>query len=310
MKYKIECERLPIPYQSLDENGNILRVNHAWLDELGYEQKEVVGKNFSSFLHPMSQYEFVKNFDRFKKIGKVSNIEFQMSHRDGYYIDVSFNGCVERHKNGSFKHTHCIFQNITERKNAEREKEFLMRELNHRVKNNLNMVSSLISLKQMSLEDKVDLSDIANQIKTISLVHEKLHQTNNIEYIDFRSYIQDLLLKLFEGHNITIKNDIKNLSLKSKLSVSLGLIINELATNALKYGFTKDGRDFMLNMSECDSHYVLKVSNTGKSFPNNKDLENKETLGLQLIRSLVTQIQGEIKLVKDPTTFIIKFPIN
>src|SRR6056297_606280 len=227
MKYKIECEKLPIPYQSLNENGNILKVNSAWLDELGYELREVVGKKFSTFLSSEGKKHFEKNFQKFKKSDKIRDVEFQLYCKDCHYIDVSFNGCIERHKNGSFKCTHCIFQNITERKNAEREKEFLMRELNHRVKNNLNVVSSLISLKQMSLKNKVDLSDIANQVKTISLVHEKLHQTNKIEYIEFSSYIQDLLLKLFESQNVTLKNEIKSLSLKTKLSVSLGLIINE-----------------------------------------------------------------------------------
>ncbi|MFW5889489.1 MAG: PAS domain-containing sensor histidine kinase [Bacillota bacterium] len=309
MSYRIECENFPVPYQSLDENGNILEVNRAWLEELGYNKEDVIDKNFSQFLHPISQGFFKENFSKFKKAGKVKDVEFHMCHKNGRLIEVSFNGCVE-YKNNSFKCTHCIFQNITERKNIEREKEFLMRELNHRIKNNLNMVSSLISLKQMSLGDKIDLSDIANQIKTISLVHEKLHQTNEIEYIEFKSYIQDLLMKLFEGKNVVIINNIENLVLKTKVAISLGLIINELATNAIKYGFTEKNREFILKMEKNENYYVLKVSNSGNPFPEDRGLENNGTLGLQLINSLIIQVQGEIELIKNPTTFIIKLPID
>ncbi|MFW6016982.1 MAG: PAS domain-containing sensor histidine kinase, partial [bacterium] len=308
MNYRIECEMLPIPYQSLDEYGDILGVNNAWLEELGYEKKEVIGKNFSQFLHPISQNFFKESFPKFKNNGKIRNIEFHMCHKNGRLIEVSFNGRIEKHKDGSFKCTHCTFQNITERKNIEREKEFLMRELNHRVKNNLNMVSSLISLKQMSLGDKIDLSDIANQIKTISLVHEKLHQTNEIEYIEFKSYIQDLLMKLFEEKNVIITNNIENLILKTKIVISLGLIINELATNAIKHGFTEENREFILDMEKNEDYYILKVSNSGCSFPGDKGLKNTSTLGLQLVNSLVSQLQGEIELIKNPTTFIIKLP--
>lgn len=307
---KIEYENLPVPYQSLDENGNILRINHAWLSELGYDLKEVVGKNFSQFLHPDYKEHFKQNFPYFKRAGKVRNVEFQLTHKDGYSIDVSFNGCIESSKSGKFKYTHCVFQNITKQKEAEREKEFLMRELNHRTKNNLNMVSSLISLKQMALENKIDLSDIANQIKTISLVHEKLYKTDNIEYINFSEYIQDLLLNVFEGHGVSIINNMRNYSLDARKAVSLGLVVNEIATNALKYGFTEN-KEFSISMIKEDEFYILKVTNNGNPFPEDKNLEDKmSTLGIQLIISLVAQVKGTIELVKNPTTFIIKFPIN
>ncbi|MDZ7793231.1 MAG: PAS domain S-box protein [Spirochaetia bacterium] len=211
---------------------------------------------------------------------------------------------------------------ITDRKQAEdklrdalKEKEFLMRELNHRVKNNLAMVSSLINLKDSETES--DLSDLKHRIDVIKLVHEKLHQHNDVEHIEVKEYFQELLESIFYSTSrwtVQITNTIEDVSIPTKTAIPLGLVVNEIATNAVKYGFTEyEEAQFSVDMrKDTDSkHYTLTLSNTGNPFPEEIELENPETMGLQLVSTLVAQLNGTIELQKTPNpVFTIRFPIG
>jgi PAS domain S-box-containing protein len=114
-------ERAPLGYQSLDENGCFLSINTAWLEALGYDKAEVLGKNFSDFLHPDWQDHFRNNFPRFKSIGEILGVEFEMVKKDGGRILVSFHGKIGKNPQGDFQQTHCIFQDITELRQVQEE---------------------------------------------------------------------------------------------------------------------------------------------------------------------------------------------
>lgn len=113
-------EQAPLGYQSLDENGCFLSVNQAWIDALGYSREEVIGRHFSDFLHPDWQSHFRENFPRFKAVGEILGVEFEMVRKDGSAILVSFHGKIGRGPEGQFRQTHCIFQDITQRQQVER----------------------------------------------------------------------------------------------------------------------------------------------------------------------------------------------
>lgn len=112
-------ENAPLGYQSLDENGNFLEVNEAWCKTLGYEKNEVIGRNFAEFIHPDFKEHFKKNFPQFKKLGQILGVEFEMIKKDGTEIIVSINGKIGYHPNQTFKQTHCLLHDITERKDIE-----------------------------------------------------------------------------------------------------------------------------------------------------------------------------------------------
>ena len=112
-------DQAPLAYQSLDDTGCFLEVNHAWLETLGYTREEVIGKNFGEFLHPDWRDHFKTNFPRFKAIGEILGVEFEMVRKDGSTILVSFHGKIGKDTEGQFRQTHCIFQDITRRKQAE-----------------------------------------------------------------------------------------------------------------------------------------------------------------------------------------------
>ncbi|HKJ99663.1 MAG TPA: PAS domain-containing protein, partial [Desulfotignum sp.] len=112
--FKLLYEKAPLGYQSLDENGHFIVVNQTWLDTLGYNREEVIGKSFADFLHPDWRGHFKENFPRFKSIGEVLGVEFEMVKKNGDRILVSFTGKISRDKKGDFQQTHCIFHDITE----------------------------------------------------------------------------------------------------------------------------------------------------------------------------------------------------
>jgi PAS domain S-box-containing protein len=197
------------------------------------------------------------------------------------------------------------------------EKDFLMKELNHRVKNNLSIISSLIRLKNTEIGNGVDLSDIHHQIDAIRLVHEKLYNTEKITNLSLKDYIQDLLNTIFSSFTnqyVTIENKIEDIDIEIKQAISIGLIINEIATNTVKYGFDEDQKiKFITEMKEDQSknQYILILTNTGKPFPEDIDLYNPRTLGLRLISSLARQLDGTIELRKSPyPKYTIKLPIS
>ncbi len=118
-RFQLLYERVSLGYQSLDEQGHFLEVNQAWLDLLGYTREEVIGRSFSEFLHSDWKKHFEENFPRFKAIGEITGVEFEMIKKDGKSILVTFNGKIGRKIDGSFQQTHCILHEITEQKRAE-----------------------------------------------------------------------------------------------------------------------------------------------------------------------------------------------
>ncbi|NBB89792.1 MAG: PAS domain S-box protein [Spirochaetes bacterium] len=211
-------------------------------------------------------------------------------------------------------------RDVTEQKQAEQrlqealaQKEHLMQELNHRVKNNLSMVSSLLSLKQSALGDSTDLSDIGGQIDAIRIVHEKLHQEEAAGGIDLREYLHDLLTTVFSSfatREVSVEHRIPDIHVGSESAVPLGLLVNELATNAIQHGFHEEAEPwFRVVMEPAGDEYALKVSNSGRPFPEKVDFENPDRLGLQLVQALSQQLGGSAELSqRAPATFVVRFP--
>jgi len=191
------------------------------------------------------------------------------------------------------------------------EKSFLMREIFHRVKNNLAMVYSLVALKEIN--SSYDLTDVKNQISTIRIIYEKLHRQEATSNIEFSQYIIELLESIFSFHEqpVEINKELPKVIMHTREAVSLGLIVNEIATNAIKYGFILgEPARFSIQMDEdaMNNVYTLTLSNNGRPFPEEIDFPSNDTMGLRLVSELVRQINGTIELQRTPqTAFIIQF---
>ncbi|MFC1568749.1 sensor histidine kinase [bacterium] len=206
--------------------------------------------------------------------------------------------------------------------NTIREKNVLLQEVYHRVKNNLQIIISLLNLHAQSLGNvqlKKAFLDSQNRIRSMALIHEKLYQSKSYAHVDFRFYIQDLVYTLFRSFQIAedeIKFDIQveSVSLPLNIAVPCGLIINELISNILKYAFPKSysgKKEVSIRFQKIkDESLELIIKDNGVGLCNDKDEFENPTLGQELIELLaVQQLNGTVEVqVKDGTTTIIHFP--
>jgi len=175
-------QRAPLGYQSLDENGCFLMVNQAWLDILGYGEEEVIGRNFGDFLHPAWRDHFRENFPRFKAIGEILGVEFEMMRRDGRTITVAFDGRIGRDPDGRFQQTHCIFRDITARRAEE-----VRREAERR----------LLRICQLSGDTRELVSGLVDFFQDLTgceAVGIRLRRGEDFPYIESRGFSQRFLL--------------------------------------------------------------------------------------------------------------------
>ena len=210
-----------------------------------------------------------------------------------------------------------------ERKDAEekikeslKEKELLLREIHHRVKNNMQIISSLLNLQSNYVEDEEavkTLKESQSRVKSMALVHEKLYNSNNLANIDFVGYVKSLVSNLVytyvkDPEKIRIKTEGSDIHLNMDTSVPCGLIINELVTNSIKHAFPNGMGEIIVKLDHSHDEFFITVTDNGAGFPEDLDFRNTKTLGLQLVNSLVNQIDGSITLSVDGgTSFSIKF---
>ncbi|MEH2060288.1 MAG: PAS domain S-box protein [Nostoc sp.] len=203
-------------------------------------------------------------------------------------------------------------------KNALAEKEVLLKEVHHRVKNNLQIVSSLLQLQSQTLKDpeviKV-LRESQNRIESISLIHKNLYTSANIGQIDVGDYIHNLAASLLISYQIwpgriALKTDIEPLSLNVDQAMACGLVINELISNALKHAFLNQQLGTIsITLRNLDNNIEMTIGDNGIGLPDNLDWRNTDSLGLSLVHDLVTeQLEGDITLERNHgTVFKIQF---
>ncbi len=203
-------------------------------------------------------------------------------------------------------------------KNTNKEKEILLKEIHHRVKNNLQIIMSLLNLQSRSIDD-LETKDLFNvsigRIQSMSIVHQLLYQSDDFSKIEFRDYLERLvypLISSIKGDNcqVEFKIDVESVVLNINTSIPLGLIITELITNSLKHGIKQCTGEISISMRNIENNkYLLEIGDNGENFPPDFDINKTETLGLQLVTSLVEQLSGTIErdATKSGTHYIILF---
>ena len=202
-----------------------------------------------------------------------------------------------------------------------KEKEILLQEIHHRVKNNLTVISSLLRLQAGSMEDerlKEALKESQNRIYAISAVHETLHGSEKLSEIDLKSYLSKITASIFETYSvnptkITLKNEIENSPIAINQAYPIGLVINELMSNSLKYAFPDERKgEIKVSLNKLDDQLQLIVLDDGIGMPDILDWKNANSLGLKLVRTLVeNQLDGSIDMESsNGTKFTIKFNIE
>ncbi|MBI3284890.1 MAG: PAS domain S-box protein [Burkholderiales bacterium] len=204
---------------------------------------------------------------------------------------------------------------------ALKEKDLLLGEIHHRVKNNLQIVHSLLNLQSSLIDDpavKSMLMDSQNRIQSMALIHQTLYQSNDFAKVDFGGFLEALAPTLIASYGIdagkiSLSIDASAVYLPINSAIPCGLLINELITNSLKHGFP-DGRcgEINLRLSHLDNkRLLLAVSDTGVGIPDDLDIDHTETLGLRLVSLLSRQLEGTLSIQRrQPTRFLLEFPLN
>lgn len=186
-----------------------------------------------------------------------------------------------------------------------KEKEILLKEIHHRVKNNLQIISSMLYIQSMNINDKQSITAFKegrNRVDTMALIHEKLYQTEDLTRINFAEYIEELARNLFFFYGVNIektklKIDISDIYFDVNTAIPCGLIINELVSNSLKYAFPNGRKgEIKITLKPYDDKFIMIIGDNGIGFPADMDIAETETLGLKLVNSLVNQLDGTIKL--------------
>lgn len=220
-----------------------------------------------------------------------------------------------------------LLRDITERVRADeqikaslREKEVLLKEIHHRVKNNLQVISSLLNLQSSFIQDQQDLEifqDSQNRVYSMALIHERLYQSQDLARIDLAEYIRDLAAHLIRSYKdsserVALKVDAEGGFLNIDIAVPCGLILNELVSNALKHAFpdARTGEIHVELYADHDHQFIFRVSDNGVGLPQDLDFQNTQSLGLQLVNMLVSQLDGTIELNRGlGTEFKIRFSV-
>lgn len=190
------------------------------------------------------------------------------------------------------------------------EKTVMLKEIHHRVKNNLQVISSLLNLQADGISDNRVLTlfeDCRHRVNSMALIHEKMYQSNNLVNIDISGYMDELIRSLIDAYDtnksVQLHANIENHPFRIDTIVPLGLILNEIISNSLKYAFEgrTDGDLFISLHRQIGNHYVLEVADNGKGIPPHIKFENADTLGMQLIHMLSGQINGKVSIRHDGT---------
>lgn len=217
-------------------------------------------------------------------------------------------------------------QEVRIRKQAEneikqslKEKEVLLKEIHHRVKNNLQIISSLLNLQAQQIKDPATLQvlrESQGRVRSMALIHEKLYQSQDLARVDFDGYVHDLLVYLFRSYStnmdlVHVDVNAQGVALSVDTAIPCGLIISELVTNAIKYAFPggRKGTICVDLTPEDAGHLALRVADNGVGLPPDLDWRNAESLGLQLVSTLTAQLHGQIQVQSNTgTEFKITFP--
>ena len=301
---------------SVDPAQRIILFNRGAEKIFGWRAPEVLGQPLDILLprdttrvHRQHIREFSDSGTEARRMAERGEIAGRRKDGENFPAEAS----ISQIEAGGSKVFTVILRDITKQKAAAekiraslREKEVLLKEIHHRVKNNLQVISSLLSLQSRSIVDEETrkfFQESQHRVHSMALIHEQLYESGDLSRIDFASYIEQLVAYLFRSYGVslsrvTLKTRIPELHFAVDIAVPCGLIVNELASNSLKYGFP-DGRagEIQITFKKGPGGCVTMLfQDNGVGFPKHVSLLNTRTLGLRLVRTLAQQLGGQAEL--------------
>ncbi|HEX3034463.1 MAG TPA: histidine kinase dimerization/phosphoacceptor domain -containing protein [Thermodesulfobacteriota bacterium] len=325
----------PVGYFTLDRNKVIKEVNLTGATLLGVERRYLVNRLFSRYVAQENRNDLHLYLRTLSESTTKRSCELNVLKKDGTTFYAQLGATAVFGADEKLEHFRIAMLDVSKHKQAEElkislgEKEVLLKEIHHRVKNNLQIISSLLNLQSRYITDQQSrekFKESQNRIKSMALVHEKLYQSENFVGINFREYIRSLASHLIRsyatGSNIKLNVDVDNVSLNIDKAIPCGLIVNELVSNSLKSAFPPEamGGEIRILLHPCSelsndpeegkrrNKLMLAIGNNGTPFPEDVDFRNTQSLGLQLVCNLVDQLKGTMELDRSGgTEFRIRF---
>ena len=314
LRFRLAFEDAATGMALVATDGLFLEVNRSLCEIVGFSQEELIELNFQQITH-CDDLENDLEYMRQLLAGEIRSSQFQKRyiHKQGHTIWIHLSVSLVRDIKDRPQYFIAQIQDITEGKTAEiklnksvRDKEVMLQEIHHRVKNNLQVICSLLNLQSRYLKDKKTLKafkETQNRVKSMALVHEHLYQSTNLSEIVLSDYVKQLTANLLRTYaiNSDIKYhlDIEDFNLDLDTAVPCGLIINELITNAIKYAFdsVENSEISIKAVADESKRLVLTISDNGIGLDSNYELETSKSLGLRLVKSLTEQLQGKHEII-------------
>ena len=307
----------------VNENNDILEMNPEACNLFGLKLNKDRVINLYDFIEKNDLKKTKIKSKELKEKGEIKGLEINIIDAKSRKktVELSSNAVYE---NGKFKGSRDILRDITEKKitNDElrkslNEKEVLLKEVHHRVKNNLQVISSILNLQTSYVDDTKTLEilrESQNRVKSMSFIHENLYRTKDFNKIDFTEYIENLTKSMIHSYqyaenNISLVLDLDPVFLSMDLSIPCGLIINELLSNSLKYAFPQKTGIISISIKKTTFKRIeIIVEDNGIGYTKGLDSDTEGSLGMLLVRTLISQIDGKITLLKHKgTKYLITF---
>jgi PAS domain S-box-containing protein len=308
---------------SKDLNGTVLSWNPGAEKIFGYTPDEIIGKPVAMLTAPGKENQVPEILEQLRAGKRIDHFETERRQKNGTLINVSLTISPIRDDSGKIIAASSIAKDITKQKQAAKlieaqlqEKQILLQEIHHRVKNNLQLVASLLELRSRGMEKagKAAFNDSIGRIRSMALLHEKMYGSNVVGTVNFAEYVKSLFEPLAENVSkdipINFVVDSDHFMIDLNRAIPLGLILNELLTNSLKHAFSSSESPQISVKIRTDKDKVyMVVADNGAGLPAGMDLFKSESFGFKIVRLLTEQIEGQIKVQNaNGTVFEITLP--
>lgn len=306
-KYRSIVETAQEGIWIINKTGDTIFSNPRLKEMLGLSTREKLEKNIKNYLDEDKASLIIEDMDNWRdKLKPVYNLHLHRGDGEKIYVQMATSPII---KDEEFQGILALLSDITDRKNAEErlksslnEKETLLKEVHHRVKNNLQIVSSLLSLQYRNVDDELSrdiLKESQSRVRSISLVHEGIYLSRNISRIDFKNYINrlatDLLYSYQRQEDIELNISTDPVEFNIETAVPCGLVITELVSNSIKHAFPEGKGKIDIELKVLEDKYRLIIRDNGQGLPTDFESQIKTSLGMRLVDSLVDQLDGTLE---------------